>query len=990
MLQNIIAGSANLFDHDLQTNRDTMAEVERNPQLLKAWLHQMRTRLLELEKTSGAPPLPPPPRPSEDPEIANLIATLQENLHLQAQQLRTNEDAIRILSEENQQLRRDVSQAEAAARSAAIKIDHRAPPHTTNVSGTGPQAGTMDGGNEVHTLRERCAAMKAELEKCQDERDHERIVFASKEQDLLRSNAALAHRLRELEVAHKSVCDRRDALQREVNNLKAAKLSQPEVMGRKAEILARTVEAANLQNRELAAENRELRARIQAWQAEPLAQRLQNELAEARTTIEELEAEKLTRKSQTTETSGGEKDHSQWEVERLKYEEELARLREAVSSAGANEAQVKPDVEELTERLAAAESDNVKLHQDNEALNSERANLAEIAEELEQRVRLLELSQNNQPAVSANEDSLHLSQELELYKSRYAELEETVKTLREELEGTRATETSSQVMAEVQRLTGELNAVSAERDRLLAEADALKIAADTAQRDIEDFRLEAKGARAAAEHLHDELTSTKEAFKALEAEIKPLVEERNALAQRLKTGQQPVSNDEALEKAAMSELVETLKLQCDELAKQAQQSKQEADEAKAELDKLRAPFGNGGSGTATPSGGGSAAVVESLRGHISDLEGQLSLADDRLKRERETWRLREQTLYKEIERITVSQIGESKEVKAARSIIFDTRSDPEGALGLPSSVIKPEDVDLERWVRHMIRSYRKKRQELYDAHQMLDVQHEKLEDAIARTSFSVDGYGGGGAAYSSTPVFASRSGKDGSVDVAVQTDVLASFMRISTIKAALSRQGSGVTGIDTPARSRSSSITSTTSGAGLAPPRSLRTDRESGSLSELPSVDAFVAQAEEMEKMKAALSKLTSKYASLQQQHAATAQQLDHQLRANAEIKRLIVGTSIRAPRALGSGPTGVWGGSGDQNDSGAAAAAADGDLLEKYNDAILEVGALRSELERYRMRCEEVEEVVEQVFMQAVGLADGETEDQLREVAASLGVPNG
>ncbi|KAJ3197239.1 hypothetical protein HDU67_003785, partial [Dinochytrium kinnereticum] len=551
------------------------------------------------------------------------------------------------------------------------------------------------------------------------------------------------------------------------------------------------------------------------------------------------------------------------------------------------------ELEELKGLLEAAgsekenlRSDKVKLLRETEALKGERNHLVERSTELEKRLRMLERATNEEVEAwrkalkeendTMKEERIKLTRELELFKARHVELEGKVKAMRKQLE-------ESPSADELSRLTLAMKTLSSERE-------ALQIVADSSQSTLQGLRKEM-------------ITVTKD---------------RDALADKIsKQATSPSTNDLTLEQLAMNELVSTLRLQCDELAKQAQMWKQEAETAKMSADSNKHL----------------ASIDDLTRAQIADLEVQLNLTSDRLKREKETWRMKEQTLYKEIERLHLEYMGMTKEVTATRKMILESRV---AAGGLPQNIVKPEDVSVQDWVRNIVSAYKKQQTDLVEAHTILDLQHEKLEDAIARSSLSVESL----AQFDPTGERGLVPRK--MVDQEIQTDQLTSFIRMSTIKAALSRGNSTV---QSGPRSRSSSNASSAGARGRSAARSPN-DGDPGS--PLPAEWATITSPEE-EALRTSLSKVTSKYASLQQQHAAIASQLDHQLRANAEIKRLIVGS------AMGR--------------------SVDGTLLERYNDAMLEVGALRTEMERWRSRCEEVEEVVEQVFMKQMEVLPEEGE---------------
>ncbi|KAJ3101617.1 hypothetical protein HDU97_001230 [Phlyctochytrium planicorne] len=908
MFRNMIAGSSDLFQQDLEMEQDLLEQVENDPSLLKGWLHQLRFKVKELEATpqphiksvtSSSGFSTPVLKESqsvqtEDTDISEAIGAMETEISFLTRALRERDFTLKVLSEES-----------AAMQIKLLELETQSDMNAVNTATNGTP-GAADA-EVVQSLRDRCESLAGQLEACMDERDRDRVVFATKEQELLRSSGAMAHRLRDLEANYKAACDRRDILQREVNNLKASKKSNPhssEGLGRKVEVLTRNIEAASRENREMAQENRELKTRIEAWEADPLPKKLQAELEAARATIQELGEGNSKLQSELGELKEG--GASQWREERLRFQEELARLRDAVVSNGGNEGKLRVEVEELKGLLEAAGSekenlraDKVKLLRETESLKSERNNLVERSTELEKRLRLLERATNEEVEAwrkalkeendGLKEEKIKLTRELELFKARHVELENKVKTLKKEVEDSPSEE-------EIAKLSVALESINAERQTLSVSLVATQTSLETVTKELE-------------------------AVKA----------ERDALADGVHEKTPISENDLMLERTAMMELVATLRLQCDELAKQAHSSKVEAVTAKEALDTVKRTHST---------------VDDNVLGQVSDLETQLELTSERLKRDKDTWKAKEQNLYKEIERLHLDYMDVTNEVNAARKMILESRMAPGG---LSQHIVKVEDVSVEDWVRNIIVAYKKQQNDLVEAHTILDLQHEKLEDAIIRSSISAESL----AAFNA----GSRSGAVTKVDQQVQTDPTGGLSRMNSVMAALNKADSLVlSGTATP-RSRASSIASS---HGQGPIQTVPPGSEGPPLP--PTLEVSQAQTSESaqtstqgeEMYRTALSKLTAKYATLQQQHAAVASQLEHQLRSNSEIKRLLVGATVGA----------ALGGSQPGSRKGSEANLGEPNLLEKYNDALLEIGGLRTELEKWRLRCEEVEEVVEQVFL--------------------------
>ncbi|KAJ3165642.1 hypothetical protein HK101_000183, partial [Irineochytrium annulatum] len=997
MLRNMVAGAPSLFSGSAgvgEVPADILESIGENEDLMRGWNSRLRMRVRQLEEELGRGGASESGRSRTSsvsgrasPAVGVTIAVQTDrgtpgvdgDGELEALRRRTREQELTIKS---------LSELNAELRIGMIELESRRSVSRGRVRGDGDGGFGADGdaaagtgatptrtivdpsadADLVVSLRHQCDSLTAELESLLEQRDADMTVFASKEQELVRSSQQHQARCRELEVQCKAACDRRDLLQREVNNLKAAKKSSnttqvmSENLGRKVEALTRRLEASNKENREIAHENREIRAKLEAAERDPALKRLEVELEAARASVEALGAEAARLQSELNDAraDGG---ASGWREERLRFQEELGRLRDAVVARGGNEGKLRVEVEEMKGRIEAVESeremlrsDKLKLVREVEHLRSEKSHLVERGGELEKRVIMLEKSANEEAEAwrkslreendSLKEERIRLTRELELFKARHVELEGKVKVLKQELEETAAgaTEaledgarrTDAAMAAKLREAEMSLLAAreeAAEAARRAGELEAEVRVVNSRKQEAEAERDEARARSGAAEADNSRnLTRASRAeleCEALRSQVSAL---RAVVAQRSATmpGGMPATSPPGEVDAAADTIARLTTL--------LEERTVELDALRDERERARATR---------------LAELEEHRLRIAECEREVGRVTEQLRREAGTWSMRERTLYLEIERMQTEYHVMAEEMASVRRMIAANTSTARGAGPAPTEA----DVSVEQWARSMMEAYRKQQAELVEAHAIMDLQHEKLEDAIARSSMSVDGRD-----RPSTPLVhlngrpASNADPDsGNGNVSTQTDPLMT-LDVDLLRASLSASPASAT----PASSRDTSV----------PAQPGRGTAASSSDAGMSWDQAGASEREE--KLAQHLTKLTARHADLQQKAAILRSQLDHQLRANAEIKRLIVGASVGG----GGGGSVAGGGSLSRLPSFRSSRAASnaelgeeggGELLGRYNDALVEIGSLRGEVERWRLRCEEVELVVESVVMRGV-----------------------
>ncbi|KAJ3045069.1 hypothetical protein HDV00_011794 [Rhizophlyctis rosea] len=390
---------------------------------------------------------------------------------------------------------------------------------------------------------------------------------------------------------------------------------------------------------------------------------------------------------------------------------------------------------------------------------------------------------------------------------------------------------------------------------------------------------------------------------------------------------------------AASDLVRVLQRRCDELAGDVQTYRQTAEDAREMAEQAKLAFHD--------------RDVE--RDKVVELEKELEMCTSRLERERANWKAKEQTLHAEL-----SRVGKGRERSRSNDEVIELRR---YIMALGGQA----DTNLTAWAKWAVAEQERLREEIKEAHMTIDLQHEKL---LAGTPASTP---------ASTPAtgqlpdtFTTRTSGT-SIDQETQTDPMLAFARLSTIKANLvegpKRRNYG--GVRSPSSrsarssiaggSRRGSITSVahsvvSSPAGpgfpsvLSPTALIPPDAQTAS--------SIFALDLELSQLRGQLAKLTSRYAELQQAKDSTQQHLDHQMRVNQEMKKLIVGASVGVSAAPAS--SSLWGGG-----ASAGAGHVEGNILERYADAMSQIGVLQEEVDKWRRRCEEVEEVVEAVVLQ-------------------------
>ncbi|KAI8835395.1 hypothetical protein BJ741DRAFT_607867 [Chytriomyces cf. hyalinus JEL632] len=312
-------------------------------------------------------------------------------------------------------------------------------------------------------------------------------------------------------------------------------------------------------------------------------------------------------------------------------------------------------------------------------------------------------------------------------------------------------------------------------------------------------------------------------------------------------------------------------------------------------------------------------AAESLR-ELSDLRSQIA-------RERETWNLKERSLYAATESIQHQYQFLLSDMNAIKKAIWETADRRNDGWSRGLSTERVEDVNVLSWVRWMCDATQSLERTLEETHQVLDAQHEKMESVIAMSSVaggSIDlprngagvgrwEVGGPGGSGRQSHLKKSHSRLDEVSSSSSSSAVSALIQWSKTVGEASSNN-------ETFQNNESYSST-------LLLTQSVTDDKHSG-----------------MDKMQSAMKKLLSRNVSLQQRLDAVEAQLQHQLATNAEIKKMFVENTVV--------------GSIDMSQNV---------MLEQYNDALLEIGALRADVEHWRARHDEMEIIVENAVMEKI-----------------------
>ncbi|KAJ3241257.1 hypothetical protein HDU81_001242 [Chytriomyces hyalinus] len=313
-----------------------------------------------------------------------------------------------------------------------------------------------------------------------------------------------------------------------------------------------------------------------------------------------------------------------------------------------------------------------------------------------------------------------------------------------------------------------------------------------------------------------------------------------------------------------------------------------------------------------------ASAAESLR-ELSDLRSQIA-------RERETWNLKERSLYTATESIQQQYQFLLSDMNAIKKAIWETADRRNDGWSRGLSTERVEDVNVLSWVRWMCDAAQSLERTLEETHQVLDAQHEKMESVIAMSSVAggsidlprngagVGRWGVGGAGGHGRQSYIKRSHS--------RLDEVSSSSSSSAVSALI--QWSKTVG---EASSNGETYQNNESYSTLLLTQQVTDEKHIG-----------------MDKMQSAMKKLLSRNVSLQQRLDTVEAQLQHQLATNAEIKKMFVENTVV--------------GSHDESQNV---------MLEQYNDALLEIGALRADVEHWRARHDEMEIVVENAVMEKI-----------------------
>ncbi|KAI9202003.1 uncharacterized protein BJ171DRAFT_194111 [Polychytrium aggregatum] len=342
--------------------------------------------------------------------------------------------------------------------------------------------------------------------------------------------------------------------------------------------------------------------------------------------------------------------------------------------------------------------------------------------------------------------------------------------------------------------------------------------------------------------------------------------------------------------------------------------------------------------------------TEILERRISDQAEEITKLNDATERLRYTSKLKEEALLTEVKRFHSHNATTEDRLYRLWQIAVE-----------PGSKFDPERVVLDEWLAEWMAMMKEKvvrLQAVIDSSEaIIAKQHDKLirlmEEQPTKKSAASPSFGSDPSPPEETPAAqdASRpTDSHRSTDAGTQTDPMMAFTRISTIKAEL------LSNLET----RSSASASTTgepsqmleevleSGEGshvaTQPPATPLQLSPQGSSRNLEAGGRDDKSTTEADKIRAKLKKLAVQYTELQNVCAGLEDQVAYQIQINNEMKQLIARSS------LGIGRNQV-------NEAH--------ELLERYNDALVQVGLLRLENERWRARCEELEEVVESIVMQ-------------------------
>ncbi|KAJ3054761.1 hypothetical protein HK097_000932 [Rhizophlyctis rosea] len=669
----------------------------------------------------------------------------------------------------------------------------------------------------------------------------------------------------------------------------------------------------------LSEENESLRKAVQL-----LEEHKQNTSTEAGHRVKELEQQLHTTTTAATEA------HARYTEQLTSLENTIRELQQKVPQEDAVRSQ-EDEVSRLRNERHALEEKVHRLVKETETLKSALLRSDMDKEGLENRYEGL-LSELNgvKATVSARDEII-------------TKLEDKVRTMTEEnqfLEEARDVAVA-ELAGKMQEIVRENDVLTKEKAQLIEDVDAARRVSIDISRGRDDERRESVLGRSssvlsrASSHVGDAAMMAAQRDLMDENKVLKTELDRIRLAQA-EIGSVLLNNSNP----AADDLVRVLQRRCDELAADVQTYRQQAGDARGMAEQAKLAFHD--------------RDVEQER--VKELQRELEACSARFDREQAIWRSKEQTLHAEVARLGKGAPRVSDESSELRKYIM--------ALGGQS------DTNVVTWAKWAVAEHERLREELREAHTIVDVQHQKIlsgtPDPTAGTA-------------SSTAIAAANTAEQ-----ETQTDPMLAFARLSTIKANL---------VEGPKRRSyggmrsSSSRSSIAGGSRRGSINSVVSSPAGPSFPLSPAAQHFPSDAQsasnlftlqlELSTLRGQLAKLTSRYAELQQTQQTTQQHLDHQMRVNREMKKLIVGASVGVSTTASSSIWGAVTGGGGSNSG------QDGNVLEKYADAMERIGILQEEVERWRRRCEEVEEVVEAVVLQQ---AEQEEEDDGYEVGTEAG----
>ncbi|ORY47874.1 hypothetical protein BCR33DRAFT_848559 [Rhizoclosmatium globosum] len=418
------------------------------------------------------------------------------------------------------------------------------------------------------------------------------------------------------------------------------------------------------------------------------------------------------------------------------------------------------------------------------------------------------------------------------------------------------------------------------------------------------------------DRLCHQLETMKDRYHASQAKSQSLLDALNRTEgdlARLRLSQADIGNT-ILQKGDATEskdLITSLQNRNHELAKELLETKEELSEVQADFEGLKMRVHEG-----------LVAVKEA-----GEVKRELEDLKNKFLREKEVWGLKERALYSATEKLQADYAGLVKMIGLVQRIIWDSA---EGKAGWNRGVgaERVEDVDVAGWVRWMVDAHGKLAKDLEQTHELLDVQHEKIESVMSSAGVS---------RRSGSP-----TGGEG-----------------RRTRGLPSEKALQMSSLGTSSSSMNALINSWSNSVGVAGYSSHDNVSSQGSIVEggegVPDIVLPLPLGPDkkgsMDKMQATMKKLMSRNVSLQQRLHTIEAQLEHQIKGNSEIKKMLVDSTLGGSKVP---------------------------VLEQYNDALIEIGALRSEVEHWRARHDELEAVVEGVVLEKSSLKEASSTDSL------------